>query len=305
VAVGYNALLGNTTGSQNTASGAFALEMNTANNNVAVGYNALLSNTTGDENTAAGFQTLTSNTSGIHNTAVGVDALYSNTTGGHNIGIGENGGFALTTGSNNIDIGNFGNAGEANTIRIGDGGTQTRAFIAGIRGETTGVPNGVTVLIDSQGQLGTVSSSRRFKTDIRDMGNASSALMRLRPVTFKYKPELDPSGTKQYGLIAEEVEEVLPDLVARDKDGNIETVKYHLLSALLLNELQKQQHAQHAQADQIRELRTQNQQVVRDNADLKARLDDVQRVVQRLNSAIQSLPASAAARAGSTPDGRL
>src|SRR5205814_10232100 len=124
-------------------------------------------------------------------------------------------------------------------IRIGS--SQIATYIAGIRSVTTGVADAVNVFIDSSGQLGTISSSRRFKTDIRDMGTASAKVLQLRPVTFRYKPEIDPSGTQQYGLIAEDVAEVMPDLVAHDKNGQIETVKYHLLATLLLNEVQKEQ----------------------------------------------------------------
>src|SRR5262249_41630858 len=149
--------------------------------------------------------------------------------------------FSLTSGDNNIIIGSSsGSAGMANTTIIGDGTNQTRVFITGIRGVTTVNNNASPVVIDSAGQLGTISSSRRFKEDIQDMGSASEDLMRLRPVTFRYKqPFGDGSKPIQYGLIAEEVAEVFPDLVARDADGAIETVKYQLLDSLLLNEMQK------------------------------------------------------------------
>ena len=144
-------------------------------------------------------------------------------------------------------------AAEGATIRIGTSGTQTRAFIAGIRGITTGVANGIPVLIDSNGQLGTVSSSRRFKKDIRDMGDATAKLLELRPVTFNYKQEQTmPDGSAvppEYGLIAEEVAEIFPDLIVYDDQGKPFTVKYHMLSSMLLNEMKKQ-------ASELRELRS-------------------------------------------------
>jgi len=155
-----------------------------------------------------------------------------------NIAVGYQAGSNLTSGNWNIDIGNQGVAADGNTIRIGDS-NQTRTFIAGIRGTTTGSDDTAPVLIDSNGQLGTIPSSIRFKQDVADMGEGSSPLMELRPVTFHYKAR--PHGPLQYGLIAEEVERVMPELVVRDATGQVETVAYHELPAMLLNELQKQQ----------------------------------------------------------------
>jgi hypothetical protein len=149
--------------------------------------------------------------------------------------------------------------GQNGTIRIGEVGTQTSFFAAGIRGVTTGINDAIPVVIDTGGQLGTVSSSRRFKEDIQDMGDASRGLMRLRPVTFRYqKPFADGTKPIQYGLIAEEVADVFPDLVARSSDGQIETVKYQLLDSLLLNEVQRQQREIEvkAQLDGVSELRS-------------------------------------------------
>jgi hypothetical protein len=144
-------------------------------------------------------------------------------------------------------------------IRIGTQGTnsinQTSFFAAGIRGVTTGNNDAIPVVIDSNGQLGTVSSSRRFKEDIHDMDTVSSGLMRLRPVTFRYqKPFADGSKPIQYGLIAEEVADVYPDLVAHSADGQIETVKYQVLDSMLLNELQKEHKQVQEQAETIRVL---------------------------------------------------
>ena len=152
------------------------------------------------------------------NTANGA-ARSHNTTGSNNIALGVQAGANLTTGSNNIDIGNRGVAGESNTIRIGKPGTQTATFIAGISGAT--VASGVGVIVDSNGQLGTVVSSARFKDAIKPMDKASEAILALQPVTFRYKHELDPDGIPQFGLVAEQVEKVNPDLVVRDEDGKV------------------------------------------------------------------------------------
>lgn len=175
------------------------------------------------------------------NTALGFNALKSLTTGGGNIALGSEAGANLTLGISNVYIGSVGPAAqgaESNTARIGASNI-TRTFIAGIRGSVTGVMDGINVIIDSDGQLGTVSSSARFKHDIRDLGDRSSLIHLLRPTSFRYLPSLDASQTETVGLIAEEVARVLPELVARDKDGNIETVKYHLLPVYMLGEIQK------------------------------------------------------------------
>lgn len=202
---------------------------------------------------------------GISNTAIGTSALRNNTTGGNNTAIGSRAGFNQTTGSNNIYVDNEGVAAESNTIRIGD--SQTRAFIREIRGVTTGVANAVTVLIDSNGQLGTISSSRRFKEEIRDMAEASSSLLRLRPVTFRYKQHREAEGNRplEYGLIAEEVANVYPDLVVYSRTGEVETVQYHKLTTMLLNEVQKQ----HQQLEKQRA----------ENADLRARLARIEQMI--------------------------
>ena len=212
---------------------------------------ALTSNTTGFQNTASGSQALQANTTGNQNTAIGSQALSGNSTGVYNTALGVSAGANLTFGSANIDIGNLGVAGESSTIRIGDG-NQTRTFIAGIRGVFTGVANAVAVVIDGNGQLGTISSSRRYKDDIADMDAASSALMKLRPVTFHYKTDHNASGrTLQYGLIAEEVAQVYPRLIAHSADGAIETVMYQFLPPMLLNEYQKLRRDFNAQSEEI------------------------------------------------------
>jgi len=276
-ATGGYALQNNTTGYENTANGSYALQMNTggeqntasgafalANNtngilNTAVGALALQGNTQGNYNMASGSWTLRGNTTGNFNTAVGDGALINNSTGNNNTAIGSySAGNVSGANSNNIHIGSYGASGDSATIRIGgntalgDTVTQTSFFASGIRNITTGQNNAVPVVIDSNGQLGTVSSSRRYKEDIQDMGDSSSGLMNLRPVTFRYKKPFD-DGSKpvQYGLVAEEVAEVYPDLVARSADGQIETVKYQLLDSMLVNELQKQSVTIASQKEQI------------------------------------------------------
>jgi hypothetical protein len=151
--------------------------------------------------------------------------------------LGNNAGANLTTGSNNIDVGNPGVAAEGNTIRIGISGKQSSTYVAGISGVT--VAGGVGVVIDAKGQLGTVTSSARFKEAIKPMDKASEAILALKPVTFRYKHELDPDGIPQFGLVAEQVEKVSPDLVVRGEDGKVTTVRYDAVNAMLLNEFLK------------------------------------------------------------------
>jgi len=253
-ASGNQALFNNTTGTSNTASGSVALLGNTTGiANTADGANALLSNTTGFNNTANGFQALFSNTTGNNNTANGADALLSNTTGNNNIAVGFQAGLNLTTGNNNIDVGNAGVAGESRRIRIGTAGTQTKTFIAGIRGVTTVNANAIPVLIDSAGQLGTMSSSKRFKKEIKPMDQTSQAILGLKPVTFHYKS--DNTATPQFGLIAEEVAEVNADLVVRDDQGKPYTVRYEAVNAMLLNEFLKEHRTVQEQKETIAQLK--------------------------------------------------
>ena len=231
--LGDNALSSNTTGESNTAAGS----------------SAMLFNTTGLENTATGVGVILRNSTGNDNIAEGFRALSYNTTGGSNIAIGTNAGINLTTGSNNIDIGALGSAGEANTIRIGRSGIQTKTFIQGIRGAT--VANGVGVIVGTTGQLGTVVSSARFKEAIKPMDKASEAILLLKPVTFRYKHDLDPDGIPQFGLVAEQVEKVNPDLVVRDDDGKPYSVRYDAVNAMLLNEFLKEHRKIEAQNDKL------------------------------------------------------
>jgi hypothetical protein len=235
-------------GSANTAVGDLALRSNTTGfSNTANGYGALFSNAIGFGNTASGRRALHSNTTGFYNTASGDRALFD-TTGSRNTGVGRAAGVNATTGDDNIFLGSGseGSSGDTHTIRIG-GATgagdnqQNRTFVAGIRGITTENADAVAVVIDSTGQLGTVSSSREVKQDLQEVGELSRRLLDLRPVAFRYKVHAaaDPETPLEYGLIAEEVADVFPELVVLDADGRPQTVKYHLLSALLLNELQR------------------------------------------------------------------
>ena len=220
----------------------------------------------GTQNTAVWYQALTNNTTGAtaadqgrSNSALGHSALTANTTGSFNVATGANNtaigyraGFSATTGANNIYLGDAvaGMAGEANTIRVGNLGTQTKTVIAGVRGFTTVNANAIPVMIDSVGQLGTASSSRRVKRNIRSMGEASQVLQVLRPVSFEYTAH-PVGGPLQYGLIAEEVAEVAPDLVVHNAGGQFETVAYHKVNAMLLNEVQRLSRGNQEQEQQI------------------------------------------------------
>jgi Chaperone of endosialidase len=252
---GADALLSNTSGGENTADGNNALRNNTtANFNTAAGASALVTNTTGHDNTAVGTNALFSNTTanfntgvgsaalggstGDSNTAMGFGALQSDTTGSNNVALGAGAGSALTTGDNNICIGHnvTGVAGDADTIRIGNVNTTT-TFVRGISGTAvTGTP----VVVNGNGQLGVTPSSKRFKDEIKPMEKASEVLLALKPVTFRYKKEIDPAGTSQFGLVAEEVEKVNRDLVVHDKKGKPYSVRYEQVNAMLLNEFLKE-----------------------------------------------------------------
>jgi hypothetical protein len=225
-AIGAGALLSNTTGGLNTGVGSFALFSNIVGAaNTADGAGALQSNTEGNGNTAIGTDALSSDDPGGINTAVGQTALANNTTGSGNTAIGAGAGSNQTTGSDNVYIGAGlpGVAGESGTCYIGSIFSQTSSA-------------GVAVFINSSGKLGTTTSSKRFKEEIKPMDKASEALLALKPVTFHYKKEIDPAGISQFGLVAEEVEKVNPDLVVRDKEGKPYSVRYDQVNAMLLNE---------------------------------------------------------------------
>jgi len=268
--LGYNSLLSCTIGSANTALGAFSQnDSTTGTANTSVGAGSLPSNINGAGNTVVGASAMSYNTSGSNNVAVGLDALFlstgdfntavgtnalGGTTGTRNIGLGLGAGMNIGSGSNNIDIGNLAPGNESDTIRIGS--TQTASFLAGVSGVT--VSSGVQVYIDSNGQLGTLTSSARFKEDVADMAGASHLVMQLRPVTFRYKaPYDDGSHRLQYGLIAEEVAKVDPELVQFDGKGQAQTVRYHVVNMMLLNEVQRQEAEltkQTAELDQQKQL---------------------------------------------------
>jgi hypothetical protein len=255
-ATGYTALSFNTTGHDNTAVGCYALEATTiGHSNTAVGSSALKANVsgiedvalggkalyggkTGSQNLAAGFSALEAAT-GSHNTAIGTRALSYLIDGDENIALGYEAGYAVAGGNSNIEIGSVGDKADTATIRLGTPGTQKQAFVAGIFGTTAA--GGVPVVVTSTGQLGTLTSSARFKRDIRDMGNVAPTLMALRPVTFEYTAAIDPAGAPQFGLVAEEVAKVAPALVVRDAENRPYSVRYEAVNAMLLDQVQQQQ----------------------------------------------------------------
>ncbi len=260
---GFEALFNNTTGGANTASGKFALHSNTiGNQNTADGIAALNSNTEGISNTAIGGFALVANT-GDSNTAVGSGALFDNTSGAFNVALGASAGANATTGSNNVYIGTGvrGVADESNAC-----------YIASIFGQTS--VSGVPVLINSFHKLGTITSSKRFKEDIKPMGKSSEALLALQPVTFRYMKEIDPAGTSQLGLVAEDVEKVNPDLVVRDKEGKPYSVRYDQVNAMLLNEFLKEH----------RKVQDLEKEVTALTLALKAQAAQIQTVIRQLHS---------------------
>ena len=270
-ATGWLALSSNTTGTGNTATGASTLRVNTTgNNNTATGSGALNSNTTGNNNTATGDFALLDNTTGDRNTAHGLAALETNETGNdntaigdsallqskdsNNIALGSGAGLNLRTGDHNIYIGNAGlSSNENRVIRIGTRQTHRAAYVAGISGAI--VPAGVGVIVGTDGKLGTVVSSERFKTETKPMDKASEAILALKPVTFRYKKELDPDGIPQFGLVAEDVEKVNSNLVARDDKGKPYTVRYEAVNAMLLNEFLKEHRTVEKQQATIAQLK--------------------------------------------------
>jgi hypothetical protein len=283
-AVGYRALASNTTSGGNTAVGSEALAANTSGDeHCAFGFHALFSNTTSTENSAFGFRTLEGNTTGSQNTAVGEEALLGNTTGNHNTALGVSALGSSVSGDDNIAIGFSAGTGVTSAndvIAIGHAGANVSGtcFIDNIRGVTTQNANAVNVVIDSAGQLGTVSSSRRYKDNIEPMDKASEALLALRPVTFNYKS--DKTNTPQFGLIAEDVAEVNPDLVVRDKNGEIYSVRYDAVNAMLLNEFLKEHKRVQKQGRELAEQKS-------INADLRSALAQQQKAMKALVAQVQ------------------
>ena len=277
--LGYGALYSNTTGSNNSGIGSSALYYNaTGINNSAFGNFALYSNTTGGYNNAQGYGALIHNTTGTYNASMGVYSLYTNTVGNNNVAMGQLAGYYVT-GSNNIDIGNKGMGVDNGVVRIGTAGVQTATFIAGVSG--VNVTGGATVVVNASGQLGVVSSSRRYKEYPLD-GDVSARLLELRPVTFRYR-KADENGSKpeQYGLIAEEVAKVMPELVVYNNEGQPETVAYQTLAPLLLNELQREHKVVLAQAQQLAAMKS----AITEVNELRTEMLNVHRSIEQLTAA--------------------
>jgi hypothetical protein len=294
-AVGWYSLFSNAQGSFNTATGAGALLFNNEDgntafgaaallfntdggNNTAVGAAALLDNTEGNFNTAVGDSALSNNITGLGNTAIGADALVNNAIGNGNTANGQSALAANTSGSNNTALGvfaGFQSTGSSNVYigadMQGQSGESNACYIASIFGQSS--PNGLQVVINSGNKLGTVPSSKRFKDDIKPMEQASEVLFALRPVSFHYKKEIDPAGTSQLGLLAEDVEKVNPALVVRDKEGKPYSVRYDQVNAMLLNEFLKE----HRKVEKLEAT----------VAELAARLDRVSAQAQINDSAAQ------------------
>jgi hypothetical protein len=298
-AIGANALSNNITGNYNTAAGYAALNHNHGDGNTAIGFAALFVNATGSFNAANGYQALNKNTTGGENTANGAFALFhnttgtfdtangsqalqSNTTGGANTAIGFGTLISNTTGNDNTALGFEAGSGVTtanNVIAIGTAGANVSnsCFIGRIRDVTTANADAIPVMIDSAGQLGTASSARRFKNEIKPMDQSSEAILGLRPVTFQYKS--DSTGTPQFGLIAEEVAEINPDLVVRDENGEIYTVRYDAVNAMLLNEFLKE----HRTVQELKSNATRQEAIIAEQQEqIKALTSGLEKVNNRL-----------------------
>jgi trimeric autotransporter adhesin len=269
-ALGGLALFSDTTGQANTAVGLNALRFNTIGfHNTANGFDALLFNMIGNHNTATGDIALMSNTRGNFNTADGAHTLAGNTTGSSNTALGFGAGDNVTTASNVICIGSL----------VVGANVSNSCFIGSVFGQTS--PGGVAVFIDSSGKLGTSTSSRRFKEEIKPMERTSEALFALKPVTFRYKKEIDASGTSQFGLVAEEVEKVNRDLVVRDKDGRPYSVRYEQVNAMLLNEFLKEHRKNQRQESKIAQ---QEAKIARQQKQIDALAAGLQKVSAQLEA---------------------
>jgi hypothetical protein len=280
-ATGFEVLASNTSGTANTASGLHAMQFNTTgSDNTASGLIALQSNTSGAENTALGAFALATSTTGKNNTAEGSGALANSTTGSNNVAMGFDAGLNLKSGGNNIIIGANvpGTASDANTIRIGKQGTQKSTFVAGIFGSAV---TGSTVVVNSTGKLGVATSSARFKEQIRPMDKSSEAILNLKPVSFRYIEEVDPDATPQFGLVAEEVEKVSPDLVVHDGEGKPFTVRYEAVNAMLLNEFLKEHRKVEEQASKLGE---QDQRITEQQTQIEALTTGLQKLTARFES---------------------
>jgi hypothetical protein len=262
------ALSSSTNGIVNTATGSQALASNTdGTSNTATGVDALHDTTTGGGNTAHGYQALLHNDTGDYNTADGLFALGGLTTGSNNTAVGRSAGTSVTTADHVICIGaNVSGANLSNSCYIGE-----------IFGVTSS--GGTAVFINSSGKLGTTTSSRRFKEDIKPMDKSSEAVLALKPVTFRYKKEVDSDGIPQFGLVAEDVEKVNPDLVARDKEGKPYTVRYDQVNAMLLNEFLKEHRKNEQQESKIEE---QEAKIARQEKQIQALTAGLQKVGAQL-----------------------
>ncbi len=296
-ATGFLALSSNPTGGNNTASGNFALGSNTTGrDNTATGLGALSSNTTGnyntasgeealqsttgDFNTANGYAALQSNGTGIDNTADGSFALPNSTTGGDNIGIGYGAGFNVRTASNVIAIG-------SSLVAADVSGT---TWISGIYGVTTQSGTALPVYVSNTGQLGTAASSERFKKDIKPMEQNSQAILQLKPVTFHYKT--DTEAVPQFGLIAEEVEKINPDLIVKDKEGKVFAVRYDAVNAMLLNEFLKEHRKVEAQEAAIAQLKSDLQATAaRQQRNFEWKMAEQQKQIKALTSGLEKASA--------------
>jgi hypothetical protein len=283
-AVGVAALENNTEGNLNTATGSRALVNNIdGNSNTATGAQALQDNATGGGNTATGRSALQANTSGDTNTAIGINALQGNTTGSGNIALGGGAGAFLTTGNDNINIGHFGVADESSTIRIGM--DQSRTFIAGINGVAV---TGTAVVVDGNGQLGVAPFSNRFKEEIKPMNQQSEAIFTLKPVSFHYKKEIDPTSMVQFGLVAEDVGKINPDLVVYDKEGKPYSVRYEQINAMLLNEFLKEHVKVEEQNQKIQDQEAMIIELKKDVDALVDRLKEQDSKIQRVSDQIKT-----------------
>jgi trimeric autotransporter adhesin len=286
-AIGFNALFNNRTGDDNTATGSQALLHNGSGSaNTATGESALFSNTTGYFNTAMGNQALYSTLGGSHNTAMGESALYSNVFGVHNTAVGWAAGYSVA-GDGNVCIGSgaAGVPGESGTIRIGgESSGQNACYISGIYAQSVDPGTSQSALIDANGKLGTAASSRRFKRDIKAMEKTSETILALKPVTFHYKS--DAKNTPCFGLIAEDVAEVAPNLVVRDKGGEILSVRYDQVNAMLLNEFLKEHKAF---IEEQRKVQEQETTITQLKQDFQSRLAHQQKQIEALTTGLQKV----------------
>jgi hypothetical protein len=264
---GFQALSANTTGNENTAVGSTALFNNTSSSNTGIGFAALRSNTAGFSNTATGAGALLLNTTGNRNTAYGLRALWTNSTGDGNTGLGVDAGLNLN-GSGNVCIGD------------GVEGASGVSDTTWIRNVYASVATGRAVFVNSDNKIGTMSSSRRFKEEIRPMDQASDVIFALKPVSFRYKKEIDRSHALSFGLIAEEVAEISPELITRDTDGRPQTVRYEAVNAMLLNEFLKEHHTVQEQGATIAELK-------KEIAALVATVKEQAAQIQKVNTTLE------------------